>query len=264
MKKVLTVTMAICILLMSACSVSGNRWKQTTASEDVKPYAEQAIKIVEQYLNFDIDAKAADEKISTLQQRVDRLGIDAEESRYNKADKAIARVIYLLGLVSIKYKSDIALKQDIDILSVQIGKKPSDTIYEPKDFTYSEYDERIAAIFDVQKSSAVNYSISEHDEILSITIYYDAMYGTDAKEITSSTEEIVHTLKETKTTMVYVSVYYTYYNQDIFSIMLTYHNEYGLNGRIFKDDYDDILEEIESEEQLDSALKKAVSFANFK
>lgn len=256
------VTLSIALLISVLLWV--NRWKPVTASKEVKPYAEEAIEIIEQYLHFDIDEKTADEKIANLQQRIDRLEIDAEESQYNDADKVIAQAIDLLEIVSIKYKKDIELKQTVDILSVQIGKKPSGEMYDPKEFTYSDL-ESAADLFNMKNFSAVNCSVKAgSDDTALIYVNFDAMYGTKATEVQTCTKEIIRTLEASGVHSGSLYITYEYYEQSIFTIMLTYSNEYGIGGRIFKSNYDDAIADIENEDQLDRALRKAASYAKIK
>lgn len=262
MKKTLAVTMVICVLVLSACSGSGERWKPVATTEDVAPYAEQAIEIIEQYLTFDIDDKTADEKIQNLQSRIKALKINDENSKYNNADKAVAKIIDRVGLTGFKYKSDLSLRQLTDILAVQLGREPSDRAYDPKDFTYSDDNAEQAAAYKLDKTSAVNYTFLSDGSILSVD--FDAMYGTKAKEVKSSIENIVSVWKENNAVSEMVIVEYSYYEQSIFSAMVTYEQGLGIFGSIYKGSVYDELASFENEDQLNAALKNAVNYAKIK
>ena len=263
MKRILVIILALCSILLSACSGSSNKWMPDVASEETIKYGEKALEVIEQYLNLDLDADEVDNEIEELHRRLRHIDLEEDSDKYNKADIVIIETIESYADFGVKYKSDTELKQVADILRVQIGKKTSGKKYDPTEFRYGEDGETLKQFLNMESSTAIYSSVDVGDEIYMISLSYDAMYGTTTKEVTSSIMTILDNAKKQNLSVSHLWVTFHYYKQDVFTISI-YDFVSSIRGEIYLSDTDDVFAEFNNSAELELALDKIVDYVAIK
>lgn len=237
MKRFLCLLLVLLILLFCACGETTEKekkdiWKPDVASEDVEPYAEQAIKIIDQYLNFEIDDNEVDEKISSIYSRISKLNIEDNTRKYNGADETILSKIELLNEYNIKYQSDIQLQQTQDILRIQIGKKAKEDVYNYRDFSFCRNEDDLCGFIDFDSIPANSISIFESDEgYTAILLFFDYMYGISPQNVLKHIEDLF-SIATNEGVKVSITAYYGYYEQLVFHTRLMSDGNNGASGYI--------------------------------
>lgn len=245
MKK-LVACIIVAALVCAGCGSNSDKWVQENASEDVRPYAEQAINIIDEYLAFEISSEEATKSFSELYKRISSLDISGTNSDYNDQDLIISHSIRMLSIGQINSRSDIELYEYRDTIAFQIVKPTSGKVYEANrnvfNYIYNEdgdliddpdAEENLSKFLSI---SSVPFSSASADEDLGywhISIYFDAKNGVGVSSIQKYIKNIYTRFRLKGLTTASVTVHYEKYEQPVFSIHLSIDdgNVYGSVAR---------------------------------
>lgn len=182
MKKVASVFLAALLLITGCSTQSANKkWKPQHVSDNIKPYAEKALEVIDQYLAFEISLKEFSASIEELHNRLD--WDDCEEN--NSADTAVCSILSGLYFHSDAF-TDNTLRMYRDILCFQLGKGTSGEQYlPPKNIqTYEPQGDHLVDILKLKSFpvSDVSVHISQNSQPLLVMMTFDLMNGVIPKD----------------------------------------------------------------------------------
>ena len=220
MKKTISFILAAMLLLVG-CSTkeSDNKWKPQRVSENIKPYAEKALNIVEQYLAFDISLEEFYADISDIHDRIDYE--DGED--HNTADLAVLSAISDLYFSYDEY-SDRTFRLYRDILRFQLGQSVKKETYSAAKtlYAFDEESERIGKQLKLQELPMFESSVYVLDSspVPTILLYFDLANGITPEDVFTHYKTILGLAKQHDICLDDLIIYYRVYGQIVFTIDL--------------------------------------------
>ena len=261
MKKIIALLFLIAIVFtLSGCG-SSRTWTPATVSSNVKTYVKTTVELLEQYLNFEISEDEFDEKIQEINHRLSQYDLLDSENVENQAEYIAARLIDSLAEYGIPYKSDIRIKEKIDILRFQIGEKTSGEIYSVTPTTSDEAQGYIKSL-DFADTSYEICMLSDSENSQGIYLSYDRRNGETVESINKcilgSWDKMFSTDK------VSLRISYNCYDQPviIYSIRYIDGNLEGIIMNFESKDENSVLAQFSSKEEFSSAAQIAEKYAN--
>lgn len=226
-------------LLLSGCSSASeankeqakDKWSPELASTEIRPYAEQAISIIDKYLNFEISKEEIVDSLKELNRRIGVFDISTKNAGdYNKADEAID---YCITMSSIGLCTDAEYYKYRDILAFQIGEKTSGILHKP--------DQRIVASDEAEFKRFVDFSkipfdfgiVQESNGCLSISLFFDRKDCVFAFELSDFIKDIYQKIKDNNIENANINVYYDCYRQSICGISFKVENG-NISGQAYR------------------------------
>jgi len=183
MKKPISFILAA-MLLLAGCSTkeSDNKWKPQHVSDNIKPYAEKTLDLVDQYLAFEISLKELGAGIEEVHNRLD--WDDCEEN--NSADTAVCSAISDLYYNRTE-PGDNTFRMYRDILCFQLGESTSGETYLPQKNiqTYESEGDHLVDLLKLQAfpASDVSVYIIEDSQLPHVWMTFDLMTGVMPEDV---------------------------------------------------------------------------------
>ena len=237
MKKTISFILAAMLLLVG-CSTreSNNKWKPQHVSENIKPYAEKALNIVEQYLAFDISLEEFYADMSDVNNRLDWddfLDWDDLE-KTNIADLTVCNAISDLYYHYDEF-TDNAFRMYRDILRFQLGQNVKDTIYSPaKNIrAYDDESQYIAKQLKLEDLPIFDASVYIFDDssLPTVSLTFDLANGVTPEDAFTHSKTLIQQMKKHEICLDYLTIYYHIYGQTTFivDVRLNDSGEYALD-----------------------------------
>lgn len=240
MKRFICVSVALAFILgcFAGCG-KAKRWEPEQVSDDLEPYVERAVVLIDEYLAFEITAEEADEKLAELYSRMDLLGVNERDENYNLIDNGYSLV-------------DQGAAWEIEALKYGIGQKTDIELLQSRDV--------LAYSSGLDVSGKRNFEASEYDRD-EFSRHYDYMCGYDPVDITEFAKQGYDAI--TDGTADFNSMYFWYmcYGQYVFLIHIT--NKEGSHPWIEVCGYgslDGIQHEDVSIEELDVVVQEMAGY----
>lgn len=224
MKKM--IVLLLCLgLLFAGCSTSkedSNGWKPLLASDEVIPYAEQAIEILDSYLGFDMSADEATKALDRLVDRVESLDIDSLEilkgtSDYNETDYNIAYNIDFLSIGSIDDRTDKECMMYRDFFRFSIGEKVSGKTYSPK--KRISKDNPLSQKL-VDSDIPISKAYDDSNGNAKITLFFDYCNGVKVEYIYDYVRKVIRSAERQEILLEDITVWYHCYDQEVFILSI--------------------------------------------
>ena len=264
MKKIFV--LLLCLgLLFAGCSTSkedSNGWKPLLASDEVIPYAEQAIEILDAYLGFDMSADEATKAIDRLDDRVESLDINGTEilkgtSEYNETDYNIAYNIMFLAIGSIDDRTDKECMMYRDFFRFSIGEEVSGKTYSPQK-RISDDDALSKKLVD--SDIPISRAYDGYDGNAKITMCFDYCNGVKVEYIYDYVRKVIRSAERQEILLEDITVWYSCYDQDVFLLSIDFTKD-PMYGYIRPTDTDsEAIARFESMEELRAALQTAQEY----
>lgn len=224
MKKIVVIFLAALILLTGCNAQSASKtWRPHTVSENIKPYAEKALNLVEQYLSFEITLKEFYEGISSVHNRIDR--DDCEDQ--NSADSSVCSAIFDLYLYYDEF-NDNTFRMYRDILRFQLGQTADGTYSPSKRISAMDYENP----FDESKANQIGKRLNlqqlpVHDASICLsgdpslpTIYltFDLMNGITPEDVFAHFNALIDSAQNEGICIDTLFIFYHIYGQTAFSV----------------------------------------------
>lgn len=252
-KGIAAALLLVCVLMLFGCGKDTSQ-KTQKASDDVTPYAEKAIEIIDDYINFTLSASEAESKISELYNRMSKIGINAESSNYNDADKTVDSEISSLSKGGVKNKADVDLQKSRDIIAYQIGKELLNNQYTPDPLVNG--DANVVNSLGLLDLNAYWVSIINTDDgTMNITLWFDKMYGTSASEL----YEYIEKIGQKAGCDINVHITYFCFDQPGFNVSI-FTNDGEIKGFLYYYDNKSEFINFMSQKDLQDVLKEASAY----
>lgn len=240
-KRLFSIFIVIAILL-SGCSrkpgvpkePDSEKWVPELASEEIRPYAEQAIKTIDSYLAFEITKKEAVNTFRELDSRINSFDIPLNENDYNEADEAIEQSITMLSFDSC---TDAEYHKHRDILKFQIGEKVGVKKHKPEQYINEKDEIALKRYVDFSTIPFEYGSIyySEDSGQLNIVLFFDRSAGVFSFNIVDYIKDIYAELTLKKNKSARISIYYNYFEQPVFGVLFKLDNG-NITGQAYRRD----------------------------
>ena len=255
MKRIICLLLVFSTIMLYGCckdteKEDNNAWEPDIASEDVKPYAEQAIDILDQYFYGILDIDEAAKELSSLCYKLSKLNIEEKTMKYNQADVVIWNTLNWLKDIDSGHISNIELQQKQDILRTQIGKECKNGTYNYEDFLYNIDDTGLCDCINFEAIPASIMIWEADDGVLEVILDFDYMYGVSGSDVLSYTEDVLWEITDNSIDC-NISVFYRYYEQSVF-YLLAQQKDNSFTGRFYavKSRYYSQTEDFNSIEEL--------------
>jgi len=259
MKRLFVLTICLC-LLFAGCGekeVSGPKWEPQRASADAEPYAQQTIKIIDQYLSFEISKDAAKKQFDEVYFRIKDNDYDHKSANY-----CIESAILSLTAHAKEF-TDTDFHMYRDILSYQIGEEVSGKVYAPKKKRVGFNDEEtyIANFLNIDQFPYMSSYILNHGSGFTCSLDFDAMTCVKVTDLREYAETIITNARKSNITFSSsISFDYYCYDQLVFTLSFDKISEDGIRIFLFSGSLDQTLGEYDSLDKIPDALKVAEDY----
>ena len=258
MKKNLFIAITIISALLTGCNAASSaNWQPQIVSNDIKPYVERAIEIIDDYLAFDISAEDADKAFSELISRIEPLAITERDPNKHLTDITTAHCINSFKYDKLSELSDADIRQKRDVLAYQIGKEVSGQAYSIETFSglFNENDNpEYLQDFCAPARTADLFS---GESLVSISLTFDAINGIAPSDLLAHINSLTNILSQKHAGDARIFITYAYYEQPVFWLTLNI-NGNAITGRLTNNSYsgseDGPSVTIESAEKIRDAL----------
>lgn len=220
MKKILSLAILTSLLILAGCSGS-DTWKPESTSQEIRPYVERAIEIIDSYLGFDISAEQANTAFTELYSRLEPLGVTDTDSSYSFVDRTAVLAIMRLSHSDF---TDTEYRETRDILAYQIGESVSGKAFPVKKDLNIFEDEQVPEALRDFDAPAYSSSVFEFSDGYHFSLYFDAINGIAPSDLLTYANTIIDSvLKVTDSshkTSFNVHIGYNYYEQTVFGLYL--------------------------------------------
>jgi len=252
MKRLCVILLAI-VIVFTGCSKPERMWEASTVAEDILPYAERAVEILEGYQNGEYDARGTRALFNELYEKIDELNINfmISQGKYFSADLCVYnRIEYLARGTHIKYLSDADIEKHIALFRCFQYGEISKQVYPPDELFAGGYDpdEYLGDL----SSLATDYFASIETQYPYIHVTFDYINGVKLKDFFSYVKKLNSNLIETGK-LKNLHVEYRCYDQHVISVSIrTQVGEPDISYWMFGRNYDcDDMSEVKA------AIKKA-------
>ena len=224
MRKFVAFVCLIALLLsFVACGAKNNNvWVPESVSKDLRPYAETALDILNQYLSFSISSDDAAAKFEELQHRVDTIGIDPYSADTSPADSQIIQAIKHVDMFCFSIVSE---EEDVflykDIISFQLGNSLSGKSY-PADKIYTTEDSKthldIFLSVDTAPFSDAFVYYDENGAFWQISLTFDKLNGIAIEGLGKYINEILENAYANDIDSLEIDIHYEVCGQDAATI----------------------------------------------
>lgn len=244
MKKIISITLLICMVLsMAACEGQrkNDTWEPELASTYVRPYAERAIEIIDDYLHFEMNSDEANSAFEELNNRIESLDVDMYSQNTNSGDAQIAMAIRHVDRFCFSILStdeEVCLYRDI--ISYQIGEEVSGKTYEAERVVSPEGGELLLGQFLDIENAPFSSSWVYHDEASDswyINLKFDKMNDVSLASLDAYIAEILGSADTKGIDSIMLTISYNVYAQEAATVYIIVQEDsfYGYSLRSWHD-----------------------------
>lgn len=254
-KRVIPVFLCCVLVVLSFAACGGEKWQRQKATGTAAACAESAIQTLDGYLKLSVTKADAEAQLSDLVDRMESMGLDKD---YGTAGYAAYYAIYSLsGFSGLDGATEADVQDAISILNYQLGRKAAKLSAAPDRLTSGD-----EAVFTNPAFSDLPFTFGfsgASDGFFTLSLTFDRMYGTTAKEALSHMEDVFR-VASTHGSSVSVTFDYQSYKQSVFSATI-YRDGDGYLLSLHGPSFADSISTYTSLDDLPSLIKDAVRYA---
>lgn len=218
MKKTISFILAAMLLLVGCTTQeSDNKWKPQHVSDNIKPYAEKALDIVEQYLAFEISLNEFYADMSDVNNRLDW----DDRGENNLADLTICTAISDLYYHYDEF-NDNAFRLYRDVLRFQMGQNAKDTTHSPPKTirAYDDESQYLAKQLKLEDLPIFDASVYIFDDssLPTVSLTFDLANSVIPEDVFAHYKTLIKQAEKNEILLDFLTIYYHVYGQTAFAI----------------------------------------------
>ena len=221
MKRLCVILLAI-VIVFTGCSKPERMWEASTVAEDILPYAEKAVKAIEDYVDNKIDEKQADAVFAEIIEDMEALNIYllyAQEG-HSVADVNIYDRTLRIGRgVKLDKQPKEYFEKYLALFNFQISGKPSDKFYPTDQFFSVNYCKAEDVLGDLYPKVNDLFADAESESYSYARVTFDYINGVKLKDFFSYVKKLNSNLIETGK-LKNLHVEYRCYDQHVISVSI--------------------------------------------
>lgn len=244
MKKTICFILAV-LLLFVGCTTqeSDNKWKPQVVSDNIKPYAEKTLDLVDQYLAFEISLEELNAGLEEVFDRFDWYESLTASNQASHADIAAFSAIWDLYLYYDYFNfNDNAFRMYRDILRFQLGQNVRGATHSPTKTirTGDEESQSLAKNLKLQEFPIFDAYVDFVGDppLPSISLTFDLANNVIPEDVFSYCKTLIKQVKKLEIGLDSLTIYYHIYGQAAFEIDVSLYDsgEYSLALNLINDE----------------------------
>ena len=244
MKKTICFILAV-LLLFVGCTTqeSDNKWKPQHVSDNIKPYAEKALDLVDQYLAFELSLEELNAGLEEVFDRFDWYELLTAPNQESRADIAASSAIWDLYLYYDDFNfNDNAFRMYRDILRFQLGQNVRGATHSPTKTirTGDEESQSLAKHLKLQEFPIFDAYVDFVGDppLPSISLTFDLSNNVIPEDVFSYCKTLIKQVKKLEIGLDSLTIYYHIYGQTAFEIDVSLYDsgEYFLALNLINDE----------------------------